>query len=258
MAFNLAKGFVYDGGLDFKTEEQITSWLDEVAALVIAEEVDLLFLSEVVFEAGPCPINQVTYLAEAAGFHAWAYGDFYSFGIPGYRMRSGNAILSRFPLKALEVQQLAGARHFWNPHGTRRLLWAEIELGGAQPLLVGSGRNETFIRVNKPVQVRQILDRLKTEGDRPVLLAGDFNDTPTSESFRLWRGSGRFQGVFDGKPTWPARAPRRRIDSVLVPIAWPELVGERVLDVKLSDHRPVVVVTRLPDDASLGAEVDPN
>ncbi|MFT5200169.1 MAG: endonuclease/exonuclease/phosphatase family metal-dependent hydrolase [Planctomycetota bacterium] len=253
MAFNLAKGFVHEGGLSFKTEAQITDWLDEVAALVVAEGVDLLFLSEVVFEAGPCPINHVVHLAEAAGFHAWAYGDFYSFGIPGYRMRSGNAILSRFPLKALEVQPLAGARRFWNPRGTRRLLWAEIELGDAEPLLVGSVRNETFIPANKPVQVREILDRLQGEGHRPVLLAGDFNDTPDSESFRLWRDSDRFQGVFDGAPTWPTwptRAARRRIDSVLVPIAWPDLVGERVLDVKLSDHSPVVVVARLPTGGS--------
>ncbi len=46
--------------------------------------------------------------------------------------------------------------------------------------------------------------------------------------------------MFEGEGTWPAEDVRRRIDTVLVPEGW-RVVEERVLDVGLSDHEPVVV-----------------
>jgi endonuclease/exonuclease/phosphatase (EEP) superfamily protein YafD len=81
-------------------------------------------------------------------------------------------------------------------------------------------------------------------GDRPCVLAGDFNAKPTDESIMLVTDSGRFDGAFDGPPTFPADAPDRRIDYVFAPVAW-EHVETRVLDTRASDHRPVVATFRV-------------
>ncbi len=57
----------------------------------------------------------------------------------------------------------------------------------------------------------------------------------------LWKRSGRFRGVFQGAPTYPAASPYRRIDTILIPAAWPGAITQTVLDEDLSDHEPVVV-----------------
>ena len=239
MAWNLAKCDFHQGGLDFKSTDAVRDRLDEIAEVVHSENVDLLFVSEVVLEAAPCLVNQVEYLAEQAGFHAWCYGDNYSFGLPFVRIRSGNAILSRFPLTADRVEQLRGETSVWNPTGARRVLWAEVELGG-KSLACASIRNDSIDLENNAAQTADILAEL---GPEPVLIAGDFNAEPGDEPMELWRESGRFRGVFDGPATYPAKAPYRRIDTVLVPQTWPAGATSRVLDVDLSDHEPVVVKT---------------
>jgi endonuclease/exonuclease/phosphatase family metal-dependent hydrolase len=85
----------------------------------------------------------------------------------------------------------------------------------------------------------------------PVLLAGDLNDTPDSEAWRVLAG-GRVDAAGTGSPaTFPARAPRRRIDAVLVDPS----VGVRACRVvdgpdarRASDHLPVVADLLLPGE----------
>ena len=241
MAWNIAKCDFHERGLSFKSEAEVRERLDRMAAVIVAQEVDLLFLSEVVLEALPCPVNQVKYLAEKAGFAHWAYGDNYSFGIPGARIRSGNALLSRLPMKPNRVEQLPGGTPFWKPTGNRRLLWCDVEIDG-EWVACGSLRNDSFDLVNNAAQVRAIVGSL---GAAPCVIAGDFNATPATDAFRLWEASGRFSGVFSGALTFPADAPNRRLDTVLLPKSWQEDRGatwmDTVLDVDLSDHEPVGV-----------------
>jgi len=241
MAWNLAKCGFHRGGLSFAPPAEVRARLGEVAALIAAEDPDLVFLSEVVMEAGPAPVDQVRELAELAGFPWWAAGENYRFGLPFFRIRSGNALLSRRPLRALEVQQLAGERPFWNPTNNRRVLWCEVELGSA-PLLVGSVRNDSFDLATNELQVEELLERV---GERPALLAGDFNAEPEDPPMRLLHASGRFADEPAGAPTHPSHRPRRRIDYVLAPQGW-ERIEEHVVASELSDHRPVVATFRLP------------
>jgi len=300
MALNLAKCFFYRGGLSFAPAAEVEQRLDLVLELVAAEDVDLLYLSEVVIECGPTPVDQVRYLAEGGGFHAWAFGENYNFGLPFYRMRSGNALLSRLPLRALENAQLHGAKPFFEPTNNRRILWCELEVTGeplvtkkeivkttadeigltqlktkeivqktfdaivetlveafevnGEPLLTASVRNDSFDIENNLLQAREIVARL---AGRPALLAGDFNAEPHTAPMALFRGTGLFAGELDGPPTFPARAPRRRIDYVLAPADW-ELVSQRVVPLDVSDHLPVVAVYRLraPDRAASGRLVE--
>lgn len=241
LAFNIAKVFFHEGGIRFAEEETVRERLDQIAEVIRRERADIVALSEVVKEAAPCPVDQVEYLARAAKMHAWAFGENYSFGIPWIRIRAGNAVLSRFPLRDVECRQLTGEKPFWSPTNNRRLLLCEVRLGDRW-MRVGSVRNDSFDLANNARQADEILEFL---GDEPILLAGDFNAQPHDEAMKAFKASGRFAGAMAGPPTFPSRAPEERIDYVLAPRSW-TLVEDRVLPRAVSDHLAVLAVFRIP------------
>ncbi|MDF1838908.1 MAG: hypothetical protein P1V35_13640, partial [Planctomycetota bacterium] len=51
MAWNIAKCDFHQGGLNFRSEEDVRGHLDKLAAVILEQDVDILFLSEAVFEA---------------------------------------------------------------------------------------------------------------------------------------------------------------------------------------------------------------
>jgi endonuclease/exonuclease/phosphatase family metal-dependent hydrolase len=241
LAFNAAKFDFYLGSFRFAGADAIRSRLAVLAQTIRRERVDLCFLSEVVMEAGPGSIDQVEELAKSSGLAQWASGENYSFGWPFLCIRSGNALLSRFPMEALRVEPLPGTRPYWNPTGRRRVLWCDLEIGGER-YLAGSIRNDSFDLVNNLAQTRVLLERCS---GRPAILAGDFNAGPETESIQAIVESGRFVAALAGGPTYPAEAPRRRIDHVFAPAGW-QLVEDRTLAIGSSDHLAVLAVYRLP------------
>ncbi len=82
--------------------------------------------------------------------------------------------------------------------------------------------------------------------DKPLFLAGDWNDEPTSEFVRKIRNS--FALLSGVAPTYPAPKPDRCIDYIAVSRrhrARYEKVAHEVLpEAVVSDHRPVVVSIR--------------
>ncbi|MCK6445633.1 MAG: endonuclease/exonuclease/phosphatase family protein [Planctomycetes bacterium] len=240
VALNVAKARFYEDG-EFTDAQRVRAELDAIGRALIAERADLVFLSEVVLECGPEPLDQVEHLARVGRFPFRAASENYSFGLPFFRIRAGNAVLSRVPLRALETVQLAGGKPFWSPTNNRRALFCELQLGYA-PVIVGALRNDSFDLANNLVQTREILDWV---GARPALLAGDFNAEPHDESLRLLEASGRFIGLAGGPPTFPSSAPRRRIDHVLAPASW-TLVEQHVVAIGTSDHLAVVASFRVP------------
>lgn len=240
VSYNVAKGFAHKKGLEFDTVENVNSRLARMAAAVKAENPDLVFLSEVMTEATPCPVNQLEVLARGIDLPHWAFGENYCFGLPVYRVVGGNAILSRTPLTPVANRSLAGRKPFWDTKNSRRALFASTTLRG-RTVLLASLHNDSYDRANNAAQVREELTFI---GERLCILAGDFNAKPTEEPIRLVAGSGQFTGAFDGPPTYPADKPDRRIDFVFAPRPW-EHVETRVLDCTASDHRPVVAKFRV-------------
>lgn len=241
MAYNIAKCFAYTGVTSFASSDEVKARLDEIAQLIKVENPDLVFLSEVVNECGPCPVDQVAYLAKKCGFPCWASSDNYSWGLPFYRIRSGNGILSRFPLSDFETTELKGESTIWNPTNNRRVLWCKVEING-EKILAGSLRNDSFDLENNHDQVDQILDFV---GNQPTILAGDFNAEPHNQSMKKFAASKLFSGAFKGEKTYPTRKPWRRIDYVLAPKPW-TLISDQVIQSKISDHLPVLATFSLP------------
>ena len=205
IAYNIAKGFLHNGGLDFESAETVRKLMDDIATAVREKDPDLLFLSEAVFECTPCPLNQVVYLAEQTGMHCWIFGENYNFGLPFFRIVGGNAILSKFPLKAVGNPSLPGRQPFYITKNNRRALWAELQIGN-QSVLLASLHNDSYNRKNNLLQTEAIV---KYIGERDAVLAGDFNANPADASMILLRESGRFSGELDGPPTFSVKRPRQ-------------------------------------------------
>jgi endonuclease/exonuclease/phosphatase family metal-dependent hydrolase len=135
------------------------------------------------------------------------------------------------------------------PDRTRGYAVAHLSLAG--------GREVTAVSVHLSLKaeervshVERILQALSDSG--PLVLAGDLNEDDTGRAWQLIDVPGRMRVVSPARPTFPARAPRRRLDVVF---ASPEL---RVLPhrevmvpdavwARASDHRPTWVDLELPD-----------
>lgn len=251
LAFNIAKCFAYTSPTTYSPKSEVQRCLDQIGALIRKERADVVFLNEIVFECGPRPLNQVRYLARASALPHWAYSDNFRFGLPFFRIRAGNAILSRYPMKNGAVQQLVGGPPFYKPTNNRRLLWVDLLLGETT-LRAGSVRNDSYSLKNNHAQALQILKRLaqRPESSKLVLLGGDFNAEPHNDSIQAFMKSGRFTAALQGPPTFPAENPRRKIDLILAPAAW-RLLEHRTVDSKVSDHLAIVSVFAL--SGSLGS-----
>lgn len=241
MAYNIAKAFAHLGDISFEDPEVVRERLDRMAELIRVEQPDLLFLSEAVFECSPCPVNQVEFLAQQTDLKHWVCGENYNFGLPFYRVVGGNAILSRFPIEPAANPPLPGAQAFYVTKNNRRMLWAKLRING-QEVLLSAVHNDSFDMDNNVAQIRQIL---AYAGDRPAILAGDFNAKPDETSIEIVQETGRFSGQFAGPMTFPAKQPNQTIDFIFAPASW-ELVEHHVPQSKASDHLPVVSTFQVP------------
>lgn len=235
-ALNLAKLGFHRGGWNFEPRVAVEARMDLVAEALRTTGADVVCLSEIVERGGPVPVDQVRGLAERCGYRYRVYMPNYDFGFPLLRISSGNAILSRRPLRRARGQQLSGRRPFWAPTNNRRALWCEV-LVEDRWISMASLRNDSLDPKRNAAQVSELLDQLEGEG---ALLAGDFNATPDSEPGRLWRAEASLEFPSQGAPTYPASAPSRRIDEVAWPASW-KLVEQGVFDCGVSDHLGVFV-----------------
>lgn len=151
----------------------------------------------------------------------------------------GNALLSRYPIidsgeSALPLEGATMSRGF---------LWAKIDIGEDEPLLVIVTHLHHIVEDSqiRLVQLPVILDFWDSQAQ--TILMGDLNSEPDSEEIRLvsreglidsWAGSGSGNGF-----TYYATDPHKRIDFL-----WhsPDL---KVLDIEViqtpaSDHLPVI------------------
>lgn len=140
----------------------------------------------------------------------------------------------------------------WSPPLHRRALaLARVRVDG-RPLAVAS----THLDLAPGARLRHGMEilRLLAACSEPVVLAGDFNETPGGAAWRLLAGA--FQDGYalapEGRgPTFPARAPRRRIDAVFADPALrvlgcgvpPDPAGDFP---QATDHCPVLARIALP------------
>jgi endonuclease/exonuclease/phosphatase family metal-dependent hydrolase len=219
--------------------------LDRVAEVIRAANPDIVALQEVdqgSRRAGG--LDQTAVLAEKTGlpYHAHfrttdLYGGAY-----------GIALLSRFPLEALEEHPLPV------PRGAepRTLAHALMRVDGREVSVYLTHLIRRPFNGDARVRQSALIAGLLAKDPRPKLLMGDLNDDPDSRPVRLLRrnltdvvaASG--QGSEGTYPLPLPFSPALRIDYVLACDAFVPLRSE-VLRVGVSDHYPVIADVRLKE-----------
>ncbi len=239
--------------------------LKDIARLVREAELDLVVLNEVDFDAfWSGNVNQAQVIAHEAGFPYRLEQRNIDLTLPLFRMRFGNAVLSKFPIT--EVRPLVYPGFSW-----KETLLVGKKRGAVCTVELPTGRSVRILAVHlehrqEPVRVAsaEMIQRERRTGGPPLIAAGDFNSTRLGFSHVNTDSSGRSAmsfllegggfGTLPNDPpsrsglTFSSTDPRSVIDWILVSRPW-KLTSIDVLSSKLSDHRPVVGTIEMSEDA---------
>lgn len=148
----------------------------------------------------------------------------------------GLAILSKYEISdafTVELPQQHKAEK-------RILAIAHIKIGRKKLVFANTHLDAQKNNANRVLQAQFIADYFKEE-KLPILLCGDFNDRPDSETMQVLAPYFTRYCTNDCEPTYPQDQPRITIDYVMSKnIDW-NMSSYRVLDVQNSDHRPILV-----------------
>lgn len=279
-------------GIAEKSEAAMEAALSSIAATLRGLAPDLVLLQEVDLGAHRSyGVNQAAWLAERVGLPYRVEGlswdvrwlPFLPLRHAG-RLRSGGAILSRFPLESAEIELLPKPQSYsWvyrRFYLYRYILRAELRLGAAA-LPVYTVHLEAFDPVNRGAQAEHLAEVLAAAPDPQLILAGDLNSIPPEAPLdhaypdephtdhrgervisRLREVPG-LQPAFppsllrerpDAHLSFPAHAPSRLLDHAFVGHAW-EVVDARVVREAgtPSDHLPIVFRLRRADATKVKA-----
>jgi len=231
LSYNIHHGEGTDGRLD----------LERLAKVILSVQPDIVGLQEVdVGTERTDKVDQAEELARLTGMQA-AFGSNLQFGGGDY----GNAVLSRFPIKNQKNHPLPNPTE-GEPRGA---LEVELSLGK-----MGKGALLRFVsthfdhrgQASREAAAREINRLLGAAGDHPLVLAGDLNAVPESETLAILRQ----QWMDASRETQVIGQPERQIDYVLCrPAPHWKVVEVRVLNEPVaSDHRPVLAVLEWTDE----------
>lgn len=209
---------------------------DAVHRVLRAARPDVACLQEV--SRWPGSRHRLAELARAAGL----------FFTCGGRSSAGTAILTslRTEVRASGTRRLPVTGRRTRPRGW---VQAAVALPGAAPVEV-AGVHLGLSAAERADHVARVLDA-RLDQALPLVLAGDLNEPPGGPS---WTALGQVlcDPGADAPPTFPARAPRVRIDVVLLDprlraeaYGWPGGVAQGDV-LAASDHLPVLAQVRLP------------
>jgi len=156
----------------------------------------------------------------------------------------GEAILSKYPIIETVNHSLPAS----GDHEPRAALEITMEIpSGKNIRFIGTHLDHTRNSEDRILQARTINDKVFTDSEIPMLLAGDLNAIPGSEVINIFLE--KWMDATDGKARYntPQETRRGRIDYILYfPEKTWKVVEYRVIDEKdASDHNPVFVVFEL-------------
>ena len=227
LTYNIHHGEGTDGKLD----------LERIARIIRSVDPDLVALQEVDEKTERTGgISQAAELGRLTGLHH-AFGKAMDYRGGGY----GQAILSRWPIRDAVAHQLPQ-----RPGREPRIVFlANIQSAQGELNFATAHLDHQLedIRLEQARQMHLIMMALKA----PVVLCGDFNAGPESETMRFLLKHWLDTAGGDAANTIPAGNPRKRIDYILAaPQDRWKVEGSRVLDEPVaSDHRPVLSLMSL-------------
>ena len=232
MTYNIHHGAGLDGKVD----------LQRIADLIKREQADIVALQEV--DKGvertarrDCPAE----LAALTGMSCVFSNNLHFQG-----GEYGNAVLTRFPIKRWTN------RHYkmLGPGEQRGLLQVVLEVQGRELVFLDTHLDARGDAAERLLSATELAEAVQPYRGRPMILCGDFNDTPGSRTHQkiaqtfadTWLVAGKGDGF-----TIPAEKPRKRIDFIWLSKE-PPITALRVWvpESEASDHLPVVAEFKLP------------
>ncbi|MHC4063938.1 MAG: endonuclease/exonuclease/phosphatase family protein, partial [Planctomycetota bacterium] len=220
---------------------QFDANVDHMAEVLRRERPDIVALQEADAPSSwSGRFDHVRRLQRAAGFAHRYHGLHMDRAKLGMSLRYGTALLARQPLETPATHAFEAARL-----DAKGLVSARVELDG-RPLLVASVHLDAKSRRKRRAQAGQLIDRMSAIG-LPIVLLGDFNCQWNERSaVKLLVDRLDLQAYMPESSnwdTWPAGAPTRRIDWILISREL-EFVDYRVWPDRVSDHLGVSAVLR--------------
>jgi endonuclease/exonuclease/phosphatase family metal-dependent hydrolase len=230
MTYNIHHGEGLDGRVD----------LERIAALIKESGADLVALQEV--DKGVTRTAQRDLPAELAALTGLSC--VFSNNFPYQGGEYGNAILTRFPIKHGTNLHYPMLR----PGEQRGILQLTLDVFGREVVFMNTHIDYRGDDAERWLNVGEIEKLVHHHSGKPIILCGDFNDTPGSRVIKrlgetfddVWLKAGRGDGF-----TIPAKVPRKRIDYIWLSQGSPlEPLQAGVPHSEASDHLPVVVELR--------------
>lgn len=204
-----------------------------VAAVVRAHDPDVVFLQEV-----PRFFRWRSKLAKLARECGLLY-------VTGGRTTGGVALLAHLRVDVHDAREGRLSKH---ARLHQRGVAAAVVSQAGEQLLVAS----THLGLKADERARhaeEVLTLLRSVGAPHAVLAGDFNEAPGGPAWRAFQAGGLRDLGPDSGPTFPARAPHKRIDAILGSTGIGALDYQVVDDPaveRASDHRAVLAVLQVP------------
>lgn len=228
MTYNIHHGEGLDGKVD----------LERIARLINDNKADLVALQEVDRNTGrtqrrdmPAELAKLTGMQQAFGGNLPLEGGDY-----------GNAILSRFPILSVANHHLPKIV----PGEQRGILETKVQVGERDITFCSIHLDHRRPEEDRLASVAKVRELLSSR--RPLIVAGDFNAIPASETYArtkaflkdAWRPE-------DGEGlTIPANKPTARIDYIWVSQDFTSHGGS-IPQSEASDHLPVLIELKLSD-----------
>jgi endonuclease/exonuclease/phosphatase family metal-dependent hydrolase len=156
----------------------------------------------------------------------------------------GNLVLTSLRVRA------HGVRHLQYPltpgRHLRGAVLVECSVGSTRFTVAGS--HLATDPTERPAQAARLRAALREAGS-PVVLGVDVNESATESAWRTLADGLTDAGVTEGRPTFPATAPSRRLDGVFVDPRFTVravTVAQSEAARRASDHLPLVVDLTLP------------
>ena len=229
MTYNIHIGIGMDEKLD----------LERTAQTIMAEKPDLVALQEVDNKTERTHrVDQAAELSKLTGMHV-AFGR--TIDLTGGEY--GIAILSKFPIESYRITQLPGGNNLED----RGVLEAKVKINDKTTILFCSTHFCHVSEARRTAQAEKI-NELFTESDLPVIIGGDFNAEPGSETVKTLKK--QWTDATNSGPTWGNPNLRSKIDFIFYrPENMFKVKETKVVEAKVtSDHSPVLTVFKMEDE----------
>ncbi|RME54801.1 hypothetical protein D6777_02600 [Candidatus Woesearchaeota archaeon] len=264
MTYNIAHGRGYlsmdeksflGRNFNIKSKEELTSRLNKISEVVKEQNLDFLILEEVDFDTSwSFHVDEAKYIAKNAGFSNVVEGIKWSLNLPFLKIRSGNAILSKYPLVKASNIKFKSEPWYRKLIGGHSFIAAVYNINGQDVQVIATHLDSDSSK-NREQEAQQIIDHVRAS-NLPTILAGDLNSvTPltkeVNEKMRdkypdrtLEMLSKEFNLDYDVMQpnelfTYSSENPHRMIDYVLANKGL-KVTSYEVLNNKHSDHLALV------------------